>query len=41
MADYLIDTNIMQVHGVSHLLTFNVDDFAGIGGIQVIDPACV
>lgn len=28
----------MKVHGVSHILTFNVDDFKRFAGIQVLHP---
>jgi predicted nucleic acid-binding protein len=31
----------MLVHGVSHLLTFNVADFSRFPGIAVLDPAIV
>ncbi len=31
----------MLVHGVSHLLTFNVADFSRFPGITVLDPATV
>jgi predicted nucleic acid-binding protein len=29
----------MAVHGISHLLTFNIADFARFPGITVLDPA--
>jgi predicted nucleic acid-binding protein len=31
----------MLVHGVTHLLTFNVTDFSRFPGITVLDPAAV
>jgi predicted nucleic acid-binding protein len=31
----------MLVHGLTHLLTFNVADFSGFPGITVLDPAIV
>jgi predicted nucleic acid-binding protein len=31
----------MSVHGVDHILTFNVGDFARYPGITVLDPATV
>ena len=31
----------MLVHGISHLLTFNVRDFQRFGGIQVVHPSRV
>jgi predicted nucleic acid-binding protein len=31
----------MAVHGITHLLTFNVSDFARFPGIIVLDPASV
>ncbi len=29
---------VMQAHGIHHVLTFNVDDFAGFEGITVVAP---
>lgn len=31
----------MNVHGITHLLTFNGQDFARYAGIQTLDPAAV
>ena len=31
----------MNVHSVTHLLTFNTDDFKRYDGITVVDPAFV
>jgi predicted nucleic acid-binding protein len=31
----------MLVHGVTHILTFNVADFASFAGVTVLDPASV
>ena len=31
----------MLVHGISYILSFNIDDFSGFPGIQVIDPGSV
>jgi predicted nucleic acid-binding protein len=31
----------MVVHGITHLLTFNIADFARFSGIMVLDPALV
>jgi predicted nucleic acid-binding protein len=31
----------LQAHGLTHLLTFNVGDFARFPGITVLDPAAV
>ena len=31
----------MLVHGISHLLTFNISDFARFSGITILDPAIV
>jgi hypothetical protein len=31
----------MAVHGLTHLLTFNLADFARYSGITVLDPAAV
>jgi predicted nucleic acid-binding protein len=31
----------MLVHGVTHLLTFNVTDFSRFPGLTVLDPATV
>jgi predicted nucleic acid-binding protein len=31
----------MNVHGITHLLTFNGQDFARYSGIQALDPAAV
>lgn len=32
---------VMLVHGVTHILTFNVDDFRGYAGIDVVHPSDV
>ena len=37
MARYLIDTNVLHIHGVAHLLTFNGGDFQPYG-IVVVSP---
>ncbi|HZF38791.1 MAG TPA: PIN domain-containing protein [Blastocatellia bacterium] len=32
---------VMQAHGVTHLLTFNTDDFKGYSGITLVHPSDV
>ena len=29
---------VMQVHGITHIVTFNTDDFRGFTGILIVDP---
>src|SRR5687768_12504308 len=32
---------VMQVHGVSRMVTFNTEDFLGFTGIQIVDPRTI